>query len=322
MGQLINPTHSLLNIIIIFQYINYYSGRTYVTIKSKSWEIFPHHDRGLQSAYFALKIQSMLLRIFMNKRRLVIPLLLLAAAGLMPVAYAQTKATLSLSGGYTYSAGDYGQTERTRVHYAPVTAQWKWDEWAAKIIVPYIRVTGPGVVVGGATVGAARPVSTQAGLGDITPSLTWTHRLNSSGTALEVAGILKLPTADADKRLGTGMADFTLQLGVIQPVGKAYVNANVGRRFNGDDAEFPLNDVWKATAGVGYRFTDDTAAGLVYDFREAQSRGSDHSSTLTGYVSHKFAPEWSVQVYGATGFTDGSPDEVIGFQINRSIDLF
>lgn len=259
----------------------------------------------------------------MNKQRLIIPLLLLAAAGLvMPAAYAQTKATLSLAGGYTYSAGDYGQADRTRVHYAPVTAQWKGGEWAAKITIPYLRITGPGVVVGGATVGAARPVSTQSGLGDITPSLTWTRRLHQSGTALEVAGILKLPTADEDKRLGTGMTDFTLQLGVIQPVGKAYLNANVGRRFNGDNAEFPLNDVWKATAGVGYRFTEDTAAGFVYDFREAQSRGSDHSSTLTGYVSHKFGPEWSIQVYGAAGFTDGSPDEVIGFQLNRSFDLF
>lgn len=258
-------------------------------------------------------------------QKLLAPLLIILLFPAFPgmaVAQAAEKTTLSVSAGYNYSEGDYGQASDTKVHYAPVTFKLTRGEWALKLMVPYIRITGPGVVVGDVPVGAPRPVGTEEGLGDITPSLLWTHRLNRYGTTAELQGILKLPTADEDKRLGTGLADFTAQAGLIQPIGKAYLNGNIGRKFNGSNATFPLRDVWKYTVGGGYRLFDFTTVGFLYDYRERQSTGSENLSLLTGYISQTISPEWTVQLYGSAGFTDASPDSNIGLQFTRSFDLF
>lgn len=253
------------------------------------------------------------------------PLRIVLAAGLLlavsHAALAEGKGNLTLSTSYNYSTGDYGQDVSTHVHYVPVTAKWKMDAWTAKLIVPWLSITGPGVVVGGAPVGTPRPERKESGLGDITPSLAWAHRLHSSGTTLELTGIVKLPTADEDELLGTGKTDYTLQAGLIQPLGKAYVSASIARRFNGESDRFPLNDVWKASAGAGYKITDETTVGFLYDHREAQTATGDDLSMLTAYGSRDFG-DWSVQLYGSTGFTDGSPDASVGVQLSKRFDLW
>ncbi|HYD18528.1 MAG TPA: hypothetical protein VEF76_08625 [Patescibacteria group bacterium] len=257
----------------------------------------------------------------MHLRLLTIVTVLLAAT--TPAQAQRAPQTVfTVSAGYNYSWGDYGQLNETRVTYAPLTLKWQRGEWSAKLLMPYIRITGPGVVVGDVPVGTPRPVGTEEGLGDITPSLTWTHTLNRFGTTAELSGILKLPTADEDKRLGTGLTDFTAQAGLIQPIGKAYLNGNIGRKFNGANATFPLRDVWKYTVGGGYRLFDQTSIGLLYDYRERQSTGSENLSLLTGYVSQSITPQWSVQLYASKGYSNSSPDANLGLQINRSFDLF
>lgn len=258
-------------------------------------------------------------------QKLLSPLFILTLLLALPhgaQAQASEKTTLSVSAGYNYSEGDYGQADETKVLYAPVTLKLTRGEWAVKLLVPYIRITGPGVVVGDVPVGTPRPVGTEEGLGDIMPSLIWTHRLNRFGTTAELQGIAKLPTADEDKRLGTGLFDFTAQAGLIQPIGKAYLNGNIGRKFNGSNATFPLRDVWKYTLGGGYRLFDHTTVGFLYDYRERQSTGSENLSLATGYISQALSDEWTLQLYGSAGFSDASPDSNIGVQVTRSFDLF
>jgi hypothetical protein len=257
----------------------------------------------------------------MNKTAGIFAAMMMAVLACPAVAADGTK-DVTLSLGYNYSRGDYGQTSDTSVYYAPATVKYKHGEWAAKLVIPYIRITGPGVVVGDVPVGTPRPSGTESGLGDVLASGTWTHRLNAQATMLELAGIAKLPTADEDKRLGTGLFDFTAQAGLIQPVGKAYFMGNAGRKFNGDNKTFPLRDAWKTTLGAGYNFTPAFSAGVIYDWRGKQSATSDPLSLATGYVSYNFGEGVTAQVYASAGFTDSSPDCAIGIQLNRDFDLF
>lgn len=237
-------------------------------------------------------------------------------------AQVQTRTVATISAGYNFSSGDYGQVASTEVHYAPVTLKIKHGEWSAKLMAPYISITGPGVVVGDIPVGVARPVATEEGLGDITATLAWTHTFNTRGSTVELTGIAKLPTADEDRRLGTGLADFTAQAGIIQPLGKFFVMGNAGRKFNGANGTFPLEDVWKYTGGGGYNITSSTSFGAIYDYREAQSAGGAPLRMATGYVSHKFGDGLSAQLYATAGFSNAAPDGAIGIQFNKEFSLF
>lgn len=231
------------------------------------------------------------------------------------------KATLSTS--YNYSTGDYGQAIDTQITYVPVTAKVKYDHWTAKLTVPYIRISGPGVVVGGedtTTAGIAGAKGTESGLGDVIASLGYSTPLNAHGLSGDITGKIKFPTADEDKNLGTGNTDYTLQTGLIQTYQDFYFTGTVGRKFNGDSARFQLDDVWKYSLGAGYNFTPATSAGAIYDFREAStSRGKNFSQAI-GYVTHKITDKWSTQVYAGSGFTDAAPNLSMGVQISYKFD--
>jgi hypothetical protein len=236
-----------------------------------------------------------------------------------------SKAKLTLSTGVDYSSGDYGQTIDTQITYAPVTAKIKMDRWTGKLTIPYISITGPGVVIGGSegsTAGAAGVKSTESGLGDVTSSLAYTAPLGSEDTKATFTGKIKFPTADEDRNLGTGQFDYTLQAGLTHNIGDFYLSGSVARKFNGSSARFQLDDVWKYSAGAGYSFTPETTLGVSYDYRQASTATGDAASEASTFISHKLNEDWSLQVYAYTGFTDSSPDLGGGLQVSYQFDPF
>lgn len=233
------------------------------------------------------------------------------------------KVTLMTS--YNYSSGDYGQTEDTKITYVPVTAKVKRDRWTAKLTVPYIRIKGPGVVVGGedtAVTGTAQPVGTESGLGDVLASLSYKQPIGTQGTFGDITGKVKFPTADEDRNLGTGEFDYTLQLGVTQMIGDAFLTGSAGRKFNGSSDRFDLDDVWKASAGAGYKFTPELTAGVNFDWREASTSTGDNYSHAIGFATYEITGNWEAQAYAGTGFTDASPDFSTGLQISYKFGSF
>lgn len=239
-------------------------------------------------------------------------------------AWAEPEAKLTLSSSYNYSTGDYGQAIDTDITYVPVIAKLKYDGWTAKLTVPYIRITGPGVVVGGedATVsGAPAAKGTESGLGDVMASLGYSMPLGKQGTFGDLTGKIKFPTADEDKKLGTGNTDYTLQAGLTQVYDDLYLNGNVGRKFNGSSATYRLDDVWKYSVGAGYNFTPSASAGVTYDFREGATPTSENFSQALAYATYKLTGQWAAQAYVGTGFTDAAPDLTTGLQLSYKINF-
>jgi len=64
--------------------------------------------------------------------------------------HATEKGSIDLAVAYDYSEGNYGGTSETRIHYFPFSLTYKAFPWKYKITVPYINISGPGNVIGGA----------------------------------------------------------------------------------------------------------------------------------------------------------------------------
>lgn len=231
-----------------------------------------------------------------------------------------------ISTGFDYSSGDYGESQDTDITYIPVTVRYLKDPWLFKLTVPWIRIKGPGGVIGGGpdgpvvTGGGSQARRTESGLGDVVASVGYAlPGLMQQGTFVEFTGKVKFGTADEDEQLGTGENDYTFQVDVAQQFGAFTPFGTLGYRKTGDSNEFDLEDVFFVSLGAGYKFTPATSAGLIYDFREASSSTSEDPQEIVGYVSHKLSDLWALTAYAATGFSDGSPDANIGFQITYTV---
>jgi len=231
-----------------------------------------------------------------------------------------------LSTGVDYSSGDYGESEDTDILYIPVGLRYATDAWTFKVTVPYLRSEGPGNVVGagdgGIVVGGpGGETETESGLGDVVTAITYTlPGPAENGTFIDFTGKVKFVTADDDKCLGTGENDYYAQLDLATTLGAFTPLIPAGYRFVGEPSGAELDDVFYGSVGTDYRFTRSTSAGLLYDFREASSSTADDSSEVFAYVSHRFNPTIAMTVYGATGFTDGSPDLNVGLQLNWTLN--
>src|SRR4051812_435575 len=70
----------------------------------------------------------------------------LLAAAIQPALGAEGLTTLSV--GADYTTGKYGASDSTDILYIPFTGKYEVGPWTAKLVVPWIRITGPGNVVG------------------------------------------------------------------------------------------------------------------------------------------------------------------------------
>ena len=238
-------------------------------------------------------------------------------------AFAEGGAQVKLSTGVDYSRGDYGDVDDTEIWYFPATAKASMGDWSAKVTVPYLRIKGPGVVVGGGGGGvqqsARTHVKTETGLGDVVGSLTYTYDFESFETYVDFTGKVKFPTADEDKGLGTGETDYTASVDVTRMIGEGYLFGGVGRKFVGESERFELDDIWLANIGGGYQMTSKAGVGVSYDFREAAGSGEDPSEA-SAFLTYKLTDTINIQAYGVVGFSEGSPDGGAGLQIGYAFN--
>lgn len=256
-----------------------------------------------------------------NIRNLLVALALLSVALLSHIDTASAageKGELSLSTGMDFSTGDYGETTDTDIWYVPFTAKYETDRTILKFTVPYLRLTGPGVILGDTVVGASNDQRrTESGVGDIITSAFFNLLSGSGRVPLTDLGVkVKFGTADEDKGLGTGEEDVSLQLDLAERVGQFSLFGTVGYKWRGDPDGFELENGAYLSVGGGRRFRPKTSGGLILDIKESGSRGQENVVELTAYIGWKVRKEISLLGYAVVGFSDTSPDGGIGFQVN------
>jgi hypothetical protein len=241
----------------------------------------------------------------------------------LPVS-ALAQGQFSLSTGVDYSTGDFGADEDTDITYVPVTAKYDTDRWFLRLTVPYLRIRGPGQVVLGPDgdplpiqEGGGRRRTTEDGLGDIVAGATYNVLPpTETGLIFDIGAKIKFPTADEDKRLGTGEEDYSLQGDLTKAFGRWITLGTLGYRWLGDPPGISLRNVFFGTLGALYKVSDATTAGLLYDWREKTVSGSDPLHEVTAYVGYRFNPSTSAQFYLVTGFSDSSADFGIGTAVS------
>lgn len=235
----------------------------------------------------------------------------------VPAAAQDADGYFQVGTGVDYSSGDYGEVEDTTMLALPFSARLQTGNFSLRGSVSWLSIKGPDGVIpgdGGVTPGMGTgTVSRRNGIGDVNLAATYTLPLSDS-TFFDLTGKVKLPTADEDKFLGTGTTDFTAQGELSQVFDNLTVSLRGGRRFNGSNAAFQLQDAWLAGAGLYVR-SGDTTFGLDYDWREGSLPTSPDRSEATASVTHAFTPAVRLQAYGYTGFSDGSPNVGGGMQL-------
>lgn len=248
------------------------------------------------------------------KIKLKITSLLISTISFLPItSYAEGK--LSLTSGVDYSSGKYGQSRSTDITYIPFIAKYETDNTTLKLTVPWVKITGPGDVVGGNTpiiIGSSnRRTTTESGLGDIVFSATQTIAQfgEHNPLLLDLTGKVKFATASSSKGLGTGENDYTVELGAYKSINTAAtLFGDIGYKKLGDPSDINLNNVWYGSVGFAYQLSPANTAGMMADIRQATIDTSQPLRELTLFLTHKFNANYKLQSYLTTGNTDASTD--------------
>lgn len=230
--------------------------------------------------------------------------------------------------GADYSTGDYGDEADTDMLAVPVGVKYQGENVWFRASVPYVHIKGPeGVIPGeggvspgngngnGGGGGGDEVVSdTRSGIGDVNLAAGYTIPVGSR-TWFDVIGKVKLPTGSKSDFIGTGTTDFTAEGELLHSFGDVSVSLNGGRRFNGSNDLYPLDDVWLAGGGIYANAGPQLSLGLSYEWREGALETSPDRSEATAFATYKMSDALRLQGYGYTGFSDGSPDVGGGVQV-------
>lgn len=233
---------------------------------------------------------------------------------------------VTVTTGADYSAGDYGGPSDTKILVVPLTVRAKSGPIRLSATLPYLRIDGPGNIVGGGDGGPIiidpndpTPATVRKGLGDL--SLAAAYALPDvalGGFEVELGARVKLPTSSERKRLGTGKTDFSVSLDVARPIGNIAPFVTVGYRMPGEPAGVALRNSFTTSVGTTVSLG---AATLIasYDYSEATSRFVEDSHSLFGGMNLPLSKRISLTGYGTAGLSEGAPDFGAGLLLSAKI---
>ena len=222
--------------------------------------------------------------------------------------------------GFDWSTGDYGDSQSTEVWYVPLNLRYEWRHWLFRTTVPYIRVTGPGVVtVGGDVVIVGNQTirqTTREGLGDVLVGVTYRFDPPLRGFPYVDASVkVKFPTASSSEGLGTGEFDTKLQLAALKPFGAIAVFGDVSYRFVGDPPGADFQNTIAASIGVDWRIARPFSAGTYFSWRQTASRSLGDAYEIGSYGSWRVGHGFTIGPYLLVGLSTAAPDVGAGLQL-------
>lgn len=238
-------------------------------------------------------------------------------------AWAADGDNFSLAAGFDYSSGKYGSSDTTSILSIPVIGMYQSGTWVFKLTVPYVRVSGVGVVLpGGKRLKAATAVTTttsttQSGLGDIVVAAAYNvYSGSESNLAVDLTGKIKFGTADTG--LGTGRNDYAAQVDAYKSFDSFTAMGSLGYEVLGSPAGVDMNNVAYGILGGNYQFTDQTGGGAEIKLSQKPSATGAEQREFTVYASHWFDDNIKIRGYVLKGYADGSPDSGFGVLVTSS----
>ena len=219
---------------------------------------------------------------------------------------------LSVTTGFDYSDGEFGDTHHTTTLFVPLTLAYLFDHFLPtaygndlfelKLTLPWVQATGPGLQ--GVGVDGSLHNERRHGLGDITLGASYLvfPPVRSDLPGLELSTRIKLPTASSSDRelLGTGEASYTLQVDLYKQVGRFTPLLTAGYRF-ADAPRFNVRNAAFTSVGASWRLFERLSVGLLYDWYQRSSRSSNDRHELFGYLALKLRSGLRVTPYAIVG---------------------
>ncbi len=224
----------------------------------------------------------------------------------------------SLTTGFDYTTGKYGNAVATDILYIPVTAKYESGDLMLRLTVPYIRITGPDYVT---LNGRFTPTTsntnrtTHAGLGDVIAAAGYTF-YSRGALELDAVGKIKFGTADANQGLGTGKDDYAGQVDAYYTMGRTMLFGTAGYKIYGTPvAGVDLTNAPYYTLGVTRKFNDRQKAGVMLSELQGNSIYVGNRKEATVFYGRKFSPKAKMFVHLSKGLTDSSPAYGVGATI-------
>ena len=262
----------------------------------------------------------------------------LAAAAIMPggIAQAQIREQSMLDPewhwianvGVTDTNGAYGTPNNTNVLLGLTTLSLSNDSFKFSASLPYMRISGRGLLVfdanGNPIVINRRvngPTDVRTGWGDLTLSASYTiPPAVLADFQVRVTGITKLPTGPARRRLNTGEADFGMNVDVSRSFGDWTPFVTVGYLNRGQPTGFTFYDTSSVAVGASYMLRDNLVAVVSYDYDSADAPQVTAGHELMGSLSWIRSDKLTLTGYGTVGLSSGSPDVGIGFLVSYGLN--
>lgn len=239
-----------------------------------------------------------------------------------------------------YSSGSYGTDSRTNILYAPITIRRVFRDGDVSLTIPFLSISGTGAVrlVGGTPTrtsttasltgsvaavsgGGKRPGSsplssstTDSGLGDMILRGRY-YLIEESDVSPLVAliGRIKIPTADADRGLGTGEFDEGAGVELTKTLADRWLAfLDGGYNFIGDAPGTDFKNQWWYDVGMGYDVTDQLTVSLFYEEYRALVNTVNNARDLLALTN--YAVDDSLHLTGSLliGPSNGAPNYGFG----------
>jgi hypothetical protein len=230
--------------------------------------------------------------------------------------------------GATDTNGDYGTPQNTNVLLGLSTLSLSDDNFKLSASIPYMRISGRGLVVfdasGNPIVINRRttiPPDVRTGWGDLNLGASYTIPESIlDGFEVRIGGVVKAPTGSARKRLSTGEADFGGSIDVSRQFGLWTPFVTVGYLDHGQPAGFSLNNTTSVSAGTSLELSDNLVAVVSYDYDSADAPMVTAGQEVFGSLSWVRDDRITLTGYGTLGLTSGSPDVGLGFLISYGVN--
>lgn len=224
--------------------------------------------------------------------------------------------------------GDYGTPNNTNVLLGLSTISLANDEFKFTASLPYMRISGRGLLVFDASGNpivinrrAVGPTDVRSGWGDLSLSASYTiPPAVLADYQVRVTGVAKVPTGPSRRRLSTGEPDFGVSVDVSRQFGLWTPFVTVGYLDRGQPLGFVFHNTASVSAGASYELSENLVAIAAYDYDSADAPQVTAGHELMGSLSWIRSDRMTLTGYGTVGLSAGSPDYGIGFLVSYGLN--
>ena len=254
------------------------------------------------------------------------------SVSILALAFAATPALADPAAEYVtgveYSEGDYFTGEEVQILTVSNVARLRAGRLTVSASLPWHRIEAPGNVVGGGgllglpiLVDPTQPAtrSVREGIGDLRFGAAYALP-SLAGIDLGLTGQVKLPTASAERGIGTGETDVSIGAEASRSFGGLTPYVSVAYTMPGEPAAYDLRNAFSARGGLGLQLARGVRGNIAYSHAESISAGLPDERMISTGINAALSRSLSLGIYGNAGLSEGAPD--VGAGVSLGIRIF